>query len=132
MHKVKEPYSARVAEYFWRPAGSMGSDIRGAAGSMQCGAMIAFAADVRGQRLHKLGFRAFACPHIIAACNRVVEQLEDGPVAALLEFSIDNLQAEFDIPAEKAGKLLILKDAAVACYADYQAREMASGHQERG
>jgi hypothetical protein len=105
----------------------MGTDIRGAAGSTQCGTLIVFGADVRAQRLHKLGFRAFACPHIIAACNRVAEQLEGGPAQALSEFPVDELQAEFDIPVEKAGKLLILKDALQACYTDYRARKAASG-----
>jgi NifU-like protein involved in Fe-S cluster formation len=106
----------------------MGADIRGAAGSTQCGTSIVFGADVRAQRVHKLGFRAFACPHIIAACHRVAEQLEGGPVQALSELRIDELQAEFDIPVEKAGKLLILQDAARACYRDYQARKQALGY----
>jgi len=121
-------YTDKVGEYFRRPARPMGSDIRGAAGSEQRGTLIVFAADLRDQRLYKLGFRAFACPHIIAACNRVAEQLDGGPVQALNELRLDQLQAEFDIPVEKAGKLLILQDAARACYRDYQARRQASGH----
>jgi NifU-like protein involved in Fe-S cluster formation len=120
-------YAAKVGEYFRRSARPMGTEIRGAAGSMQCGTSIVFGADVRAQRVHKLGFRTFACPHIIAACNRVAEQLEGGPVQALRELRIDGLQAEFDIPVEKAGKLLILQDAVRACYTDYQARQAASG-----
>jgi NifU-like protein involved in Fe-S cluster formation len=106
----------------------MGTDIHGAAGSEQCGTSIVFAADLRDERLHKLGFRAFACPHIIAACNRVAERLEGGPAQALGELRIDELQAEFDIPVEKAGKLLILEDAVRACYRNYQARKQASGY----
>jgi len=119
-------YTDRVGEYFRRPARQMGSDIQGVAGSEQCGTLIVFAADLRDQQLHKLGFRAFACPHIIAACNWVVERLDGGPVQALNELRLDQLQAEFDIPVEKAGKLLILQDALRACYADYQARKAAS------
>lgn len=118
-------HADRVGEYFRRPARPMGADIRGAAGSTQCGTLIEFGAEVHAQRLHKLGFRAFACPHIIAACQRVAEQLEGGPVQALGELRIEELQAEFDIPVEKAGKLLILQDAAQACYSDYQARHAA-------
>ncbi len=121
-------YQAKVSEYFRRPARPMGSDIQGAAGSEQCGTLIVFAADLRDQQLHKLGFRAFACPHIIAACNWVAEQLDGGPVQALNELRLDELQAEFDIPVEKAGKLLILQDAAQACYRDYKARKQAAGY----
>lgn len=121
-------YTDKVGEYFRRPARPMGTDIRGVAGSEQCGTWIEFAADLQDQRLHKLGFRAFACPHIIAACNRVAELLEGGPVQALNELHIGELQTEFDIPVEKAGKLLILQDAVQACYNDYQARRKASGY----
>lgn len=120
-------YSARVAEYFWRPLGPIGSDIRGSAGSTHSGTAIEVAADVRGGRLQKLGFRVFACPHIIAACNRVAEQLEGAPVDTLSSVDTEGLCAEFDIPVEKAGKLLILQDAARACHADYMARHAASG-----
>lgn len=121
-------YTDKVGEYFLRPARPMGADIRGVAGSVQCGTWIVLAADLKGQCLHKLGFRAFACPHIIAACNRVMEQLDGGPAQALNGVPVDALQAEFDIPVEKAGKLLILQDALRACYSDYQAQRQASGY----
>ena len=94
---------------------------------MQCGTLIAFTADVSGGRLHNLGFRVFACPHIIAACNWCVDYLEGGPIEALARIPLDDLGAELDIPVEKAGKLLILQDALLACYTDYQARGAASG-----
>ena len=118
---ASQHYSARVASYFGRPAPDMGRDIRGAAGSVRQGARICFAADVRDNCLHNVGFRAFACPHIIAGCHRLAEQLEGAPIDALRDVSLDELKKEFDIPIEKAGKLLILKDAIDACYADFQA-----------
>jgi len=127
-HNQMRLYTDKVGEYFRRPARPMGADIRGMAGSEQWGTWIVFAADLRDQRLHKLGFRAFACPHIIAVCNRVAEQLEGGPAQALNELPIDELQTEFDIPVEKAGKLLILQDALQGCYSDFQARRQASGY----
>jgi hypothetical protein len=68
-----------------------------------------------------VGFRALACPHIIAGCNRIAEQLEGAEVNALLAVAVEDLQAEFDIPIEKAGKLLIIQDALQACFADLQA-----------
>ena len=118
-------YSAQLGRYFNRPVLKMGRDIRGEAGSMRQGARICFAADVRDNRLHNVGFRAFACPHIIAGCQRIAEQLEGAPADMLRAVPLDDLTTEFDIPIEKAGKLLILKDALDACYADFQAR-MAS------
>jgi NifU-like protein involved in Fe-S cluster formation len=120
-------YSAVVADYFRRPVRELGNDMRGAAGSDQRGAVIWLGADVCDGILRNVGFRAFACPHIIAACNRVAEQLEGAPAEALLEIGLDDLRRQFEIPVEKTGKLLILQDAAGACYADYQTRYKASG-----
>ena len=114
-------YSAQLAQYFSRPVLKMGRDIRGEAGSMRQGARICFAADVRDNCLHNVGFRAFACPHIIAGCQRIAEQLEGAPADSLRGVALDELKAEFDIPIEKAGKLLIIQDALQACFADLQA-----------
>jgi NifU-like protein involved in Fe-S cluster formation len=91
--------------------------LRGEAGSVEQGTWIYVAADVVASRLQNVGFRAFACPHIIAACNRAAEVLEGAPVEDLQDLQLDKLQQEFEIPVEKAGKLLILKDAFANCYA---------------
>jgi len=123
---ASQRYSAHLEAYFSRPALNMGQDIRGEAGSERQGARICFAADVRDNCMHNVGFRAFACPHIIAGCHRVAEQLEGARIEALAQVPLENLKAEFDIPIEKAGKLLILKDAIDACYADYQVRLASS------
>ena len=116
-----QQYSARVAEYFQRPVRNMGGELRGEAGSAREGALICFAADVREGKLRNLGFRVFACPHIIAACNWQADVLEGAPVIAMQQVDLAELQLMFDIPVEKAGKLLILKDALVACHKHYEA-----------
>jgi hypothetical protein len=120
-NNATQHYSAQVELYFRRPVRSMGHDIRGEAGSVRQGARICFAADVRGNCLQNVGFRALACPHIIAGCNRIAERLEGAEVNTLLAVAVEDLQAEFDIPVEKAGKLLIIQDALQACFADLQA-----------
>jgi NifU-like protein involved in Fe-S cluster formation len=83
--------------------------------------LICLAADVREGKLRNVGFRVFACPHIIAACNWQADLLQGAPVDALQEVDLAELQLMFDIPVEKAGKLLILKDALVACHEHYEA-----------
>jgi NifU-like protein involved in Fe-S cluster formation len=120
-------YNAAVTAYFDRPARAGGKGIGAEAGSPAQGAWICVAADVRADLLCNVGFRAFACPHIIAACNWVVERLEGQPAAVLLELTVEELRTKFDIPVEKAGKLLILQDALQACYTDYRAHKAASG-----
>jgi NifU-like protein involved in Fe-S cluster formation len=116
-----QQYSARVAEYFHRPVRNMGGEVRGEAGSVEQGTLICLAADVREGKLLHVGFRVFACPHIIAACNWQADLLQGAPVDALQEVDLAELQLMFDIPVEKAGKLLILKDALAACREHYEA-----------
>jgi hypothetical protein len=116
-------YSRAVDEYFWRPAPAVhGSDIAGAAGSIESGTQVVVAAEVAGGRLKNVGFRLFACPHIMSCCNWLAEQLEGEAPEALQQVLVQDLRQKFDIPAEKAGKLLILKDALDACYNSYQQR----------
>lgn len=120
-------YNSLVQSYFERPLLRGGSTLTGAAGSREQGTQISLSANLNGDRLSQVGFRAFACPHIIAACHGICERLEGRPVAALLDMPLDELRAEFDIPVEKTGKLLILQDALRDCYACYAAGQAQPG-----
>jgi NifU-like protein involved in Fe-S cluster formation len=104
-------YSPLVARYFRRPIQESGVAIHGEAGSIAQGTWVCVTADLADGQLQNVGFRIYACPHIIAACNRAAELLEGAPVLTLQDLDIEKLQQEFEIPVEKAGKLLILKDA---------------------
>ena len=120
-----QQYAPEVGEYFWRLPRDNRADIAGAAGSTESGVRVVVTADLAEGRLQNVGFRLFACPHIIACCNWLAEQLEGQPAEALREVVIEQLRQKFDIPVEKAGKLLILKDALDACYKSYQRRSTA-------
>jgi hypothetical protein len=109
-------YAPAVREYFSRPVCASSAELSGEAGSVRQGACIRVTAGQVSGHLQNVGFRAFACPHIIALCNRAAEVLEGAPLVALQELPLDDLAREFEIPVEKAGKLLILKDALAACY----------------
>lgn len=121
-----QQYNAALDQYFWRQPGARGQSVRGSAGSRQAGAEITLQADLEDGLLRKVGFRVFACPHIIACCNFLAEQLEGRPSQALTEVAVDELRLKFDIPVEKAGKLLILKDALAACYNDLKRSELGA------
>jgi NifU-like protein involved in Fe-S cluster formation len=110
-------YSATVGEYFPRPVRPGGTDLRGEAGSERAGTQISVAADLAGERLQNVGFRVFGCPHIIALAHRAAELLEGAPVGLLRDLPLEELAQEFDLPVEKTGKLLIMKDALTACFA---------------
>ena len=68
-------YSSRTREYFDRPVLPCDGKLRGEAGSVAQGALIVVAVDVEDGKLSNLGFRAYACPHIIAAAHRATELL---------------------------------------------------------
>jgi hypothetical protein len=116
-------YNDAVDLYFSRPPASYAGAYCGAAGDLKAGIRIGLRASVGSdQKLHEVGFRAFACPHIIAACQRLTETLEGQPVAALGEIDWLGLQQMFAMPVEKAGKLLILQDALKNLHAAIGAR----------
>lgn len=114
-------YNRAVSERFRRPAVTAGKAISGQAGSMSAGAVVCFSADLEAGRLSNMGFRAWACPHIIAACSLIADHLEGAAVQQMAGLATDGLLRELEIPVEKAGKILILKDALRACYEDFEA-----------
>lgn len=93
------------------PATEPLSGVFGEAGSLAQGTWIQLTAVPESGKLSNSGFRAFACPHIIKACEHVAKLLVGAPVTVLAGTTVASLQHELDIPPEKAGKLLILKDA---------------------
>jgi len=92
---------------------------RGEAGDEEAGTRVVFTARVRDGRVAGLRAWVFGCPHTRAACDRVVQQLTGAPVAALGQLDPRELGADLEIPAEKAGRLLIIQDALRNCLADW-------------
>lgn len=113
---MAEPvYNEAVAGWFAREPRPL-EGVLGTAGSPEQGARVVAAARVKGGRLVSLGFRAFACPHIIAACSLLSERLVGEPAEALAAPMLADWLQELEIPVEKAGKILILQDALRGCY----------------
>jgi NifU-like protein involved in Fe-S cluster formation len=104
-------YSEVVERYFRQPPPVFAGECAGQAGSVATGTWVGLRATVREGRVQNLGFRAYACPHIIAVCHWLGEQLEGQSLDVLSSIDRNQLEQLFDIPAEKAGKLLILQDA---------------------
>ena len=106
-----DPYSATVRALFADPAH---------AGGLDGGCTIAVAdQDVRlelsalasGERVDTLRFRAWACPHVIAAAEAACAQLEGAEIRELLEFAAVDLMNKLAVPVEKTGRILVLEDA---------------------
>jgi len=108
-------YNAEVARYFRPPPAGMSRELLVRAGSERQSVIVELYADIADQTLRNVGFRVFACPHIIAACNWLAEHLEGASAGALEQIDQREIALMFDMPVDKAGKLLIIKDATQAC-----------------
>ena len=105
-----DPYNSVVREYFadTRHCG----DIAGAAiGYFEDqGIRIRLAADVVDGQLALLCFRAFGCPHVIAAAEAVCRQFEGHRVEDLEQFNTAQIMQQLAVPVEKTGRILVLED----------------------
>ncbi len=112
-------YSPRVRVLFANPpcAGPLpdgpGELCRGEAGSPEQGAWVAFEARVAEGVVIQAAFRAWGCPHVIAASALVAGRLAGRPLAAA-GFEVQALAAELDLPPAKLGRLLVVQDAAAS------------------
>ena len=106
-----DPYSARVRAYFAAPdhAGelSSGETVRVDAQEVR----LEISATVTNSAVRAMRFRAWGCPHTIAAAEAACASLEGRPVADLLEFSASDLMEDLSVPVEKTGRILVIEDA---------------------
>lgn len=108
---TSDPYSAAVRALFDAPAHA-GRITGGVEHYVEDqGVRIRLSARVRDGHIESLGHEVWGCPHLIAAAEAGCRQLEDQPAASLLKFGVDGLMTELDVPAEKAGRMLVFEDA---------------------
>jgi hypothetical protein len=113
-------YTPAVAALFARPALPLDGAIKVRQGNPARGVAVLWAADVVAGTWQNVGFRAWGCPHIIALCHGLAERLDGVAVEAapaLLQGWLDEFGKELDIPAEKAVKILIIKDTLLELFA---------------
>jgi NifU-like protein involved in Fe-S cluster formation len=105
-----DPYSERVRAFFAAPAhaGDLasgesvridGQDVR-----------IVLSATASNGIVRDMRFRAWGCPHTIAAAEAACRALEGGPISDLLEFSMRDLMEDLSVPVEKTGRILVIED----------------------
>jgi NifU-like protein involved in Fe-S cluster formation len=56
-------------------------------------------------------FRAWGCPHLIAAAEMVCERFTGETVESLARFEPQRLMTMLAVPVEKSGRILLLEDA---------------------
>lgn len=106
-----DPYSARVRAYFAAPAHAGALDDGESVRVDDPEVRLQLSASLAGGNVGLMRFRAWGCPHTIAAAEAACAALEGRPVADLLEFSVRGLMEELAVPVEKTGRILVIEDA---------------------
>jgi NifU-like N terminal domain len=123
--KLDAVYSSPVIEHFHRPR-NVGEllpgpgVIRTRAGNRAAGAEVTLSVRFAAGAVAEVRFKAFGCPHFLAAVSLMTERLPGLPVEALAGWNSQDLGRELVVPVEKRGRLLILEDA-VRAAAQYHA-----------
>ena len=107
-------YSSIVLDRFERPinAGRLhGRDVTGAAGDESLGTRVEFDFRVREGVVERGSFRAYGCPHAIAAASWVAEAAEGRRLKDTAWLNALELAKVLAVPDHKLGVLLVVEDA---------------------
>ena len=88
-----------------------GEVVCGEAVAIERGAWVRFEARVEGQRITACRFRAFGCPHTLAAAAYVARSLCVPAPGTPVGLDAALLARELEVPAGKMGRLLVVEDA---------------------
>jgi NifU-like protein involved in Fe-S cluster formation len=111
------PYNALVLACFenLNHAGDLQGDyaqvLTSTAAESAQGARIVLSVGITDGMIAAMRFRAWGCPHFIAAAETLCADQENGPVAGLAAFDVNAMMRELSVPSEKTGKMLLLEDA---------------------
>jgi len=106
-----DPYSDRVRELFADAAhaGDLADAARVRADDQ--GVRIELSARCDAGLLETLRFRAWGCPHVLAAAESFCRDYEGRPCPDLLDFRAAEVMQTLPVPTEKLGRILVLEDA---------------------
>ena len=114
---MNDPYNETVRDCFENPghAGDLRGDyaqfLTSDRAESDRGARIVLFAGITNGMIAEMRFRAWACPHLIAAAELLCRDRENGPVSGLSRFDAKGLMDQLSVPPEKTGKILLLEDA---------------------
>lgn len=121
MHTEVLDYSGEVRHRFetaprhGRVLAAPSERLSGGAGDAGRGVRVEFEARVRGSRIVECRFRAYGCPHVIAAASWVAEQAEGRLIGDTAWLDPRQLAELLEAPPHKLGSLLVVEDAFRAC-----------------
>ena len=105
-----DPYGPEVRALFADLAHAGDLDGATCAELHEQGVRVRLAATLGDGRLKCLRFRAWGCPHVLAACEAICRDYEDRPVGDLERFRASEIMGILSIPVEKTGRILVIED----------------------
>lgn len=106
-----DPYGARVRALFAALDHAGELDEAAVVEVDEQGIRLRLEARLDGDSIEALRFRAYGCPHVLAAAEAFCAGHEGRPSADLLEFRASDLMQSLSVPVEKTGRILVLEDA---------------------
>ena len=85
--------------------------IVGRAGDREQGAEVVLWLRIAAGRVVDARFRAFGCPHLIAAASWLTERVRGSGRSELMDWDWRQAAEALQVPAAKSGRLLTLQDA---------------------
>jgi NifU-like protein involved in Fe-S cluster formation len=83
----------------------------GVAGDEAQGVRVELSLRVSDGRVRAAAFRAYGCPHVLAACSWLVERVVGCGPEELASWDWREVQQALDVPPQKFGRLLTIQDA---------------------
>jgi NifU-like protein involved in Fe-S cluster formation len=83
----------------------------GLAGNREQGAEIELSCRIAGDRVTEARFRAFGCPHFLAAASWLTDRLRGARRDEVADWDWREAAGALEVPAAKFGRLLTLQDA---------------------
>ena len=106
-----DPYSERVRSLFAEPAHSGSLDEAIVVSVDDQGVRIVLSASTDNGSIQSMRFRAWGCPHVIAATETVCAEYEGRAISDLGEFAAAEIMQSLAVPVEKSGRILVIEDA---------------------
>lgn len=85
--------------------------VTGQAGNREHGAEVEVMLRIERDRIAEARFRAFGCPHLLAAASWAMERITGAGVSAADTWAWEEVARELQVPAAKFGRLITLQDA---------------------
>jgi len=126
-------YSSEVQQRFLSPSRAGEFDrgtpglFSGEAEDRTLNVWIRFQVQVLDGVIRAARFNVYGCPFTIAAVGWVAEWLEGRPSEAMGDLGLRQRREALGVPLEKLGKLLVIEDAAAACWQELEQERQRKG-----